>query len=84
MRTFHGGGPFGHLRQRALLNMAFNLGWNPQAPGGLDDFKNTLRAMQDGHWTLAAAGMRASLWARQVGARAERLARMIETGQCDS
>jgi lysozyme len=62
-------------RQRVLANMAFNLGIE-----GLLGFKNTLAKMQAGDYVGAAGGMRASLWARQVGARAERLAQMMEAG----
>lgn len=62
-------------RQRVLLNMAFNLGI-----AGLLGFRNTLRRVEAGDYPGAAAGMRASLWARQVGKRAERLARMMEAG----
>jgi lysozyme len=63
------------VRQRVLLNMCFNLGITRLLP-----FKNTLAAMEAGRFAAAAAGMRASLWARQVGARAERLAVMMEKG----
>lgn len=63
------------VRSRAMLNMCFNLGIRR-----LSGFKNTLDAIHDKRWKDAAAGMRASLWAKQVGPRAERLARMIETG----
>lgn len=63
------------VRRRVLVNMAFNLGIE-----GLAEFKNTLAAIQAGQWSAAASGMRSSLWARQVGARAERLAIAIETG----
>ncbi len=66
------------VRQRALANMCFNLGW-PKLRG----FVNTLAAMQRGDYQVAADGMRASLWARQVGARARRLAREMETGTTD-
>ncbi len=62
-------------RQRALRNMAFNLGVE-----GLLKFKNTLAAMQRGDYAAAAAGMRGSLWAKQVKGRAERLARIMEAG----
>lgn len=71
-------------RQRVLANMCFNMGW-----GTLSQFKNTLDAMHFGKYDLAAAGMRASKWYRQVGgefeapgvpARGERLARMMENG----
>lgn len=65
----------GDVRQRVLLNMCFNLGISR-----LLGFRNTLAKMGRGDFAGAAAGMRASLWARQVGARAERLAVMMEKG----
>ena len=60
-------------RQRVLANMCFNMGL-PVLLG----FRNTLAYMARGNYKAAAAGMRASKWARQVGARAERLARLME------
>lgn len=63
------------VRSRVMLNMCFNLGIRR-----LSGFKNTLDAVQDKRWRDAAAGMRASMWAKQVGARAERLAKMMESG----
>lgn len=63
-------------RQRVLANMCFNLGW-PRLSG----FVNTLKAMRFSDYQAAAAGMRASLWAKQVGARADRLAKIMETGE---
>lgn len=63
------------VRQRVLVNMAFNMGMT-----GLLTFKNTLAAVQSGSYAAAAAGMLASKWATQVGARAERLADMMRTG----
>ena len=63
------------VRQRVLLDMAFNLG----VPS-LMTFKQTLSAVKNGDYWLAAQGMLASKWARQVGARATRLATMMETG----
>jgi lysozyme len=64
------------VRQRALLNLAFQLGVN-----GLLTFKATLAALQAGAYATAASGIRNSLYARQVPARAERIAHMIEMGQ---
>ncbi len=64
------------VRQRVLANMCFNLGL-----AKLLTFKNTLAAVEAGDYLRAADGMRASLWARQVGQRAERLAQMMATGQ---
>lgn len=63
-------------RQRVLANMCFNMGWTT-----LSQFGNTLQAMHFADYAAAAAGMRASLWAKQVGARAERLAKVMETGE---
>lgn len=63
------------VRQRVLVNMAFNLGITR-----LMGFKNTLAAMQAGNYADAAKGMLASKWATQVGARATRLAAMMVEG----
>jgi lysozyme len=62
-------------RQRVLANMCFNLGIVR-----LLGFKNTLKDMRDGHYDLAADGMLNSLWAKQVGIRAQRLAKMMREG----
>ncbi|WP_338910713.1 glycoside hydrolase family protein [Mycetohabitans rhizoxinica] len=62
------------VRQRVIINMAFNLG------GKLLTFANTLAAMQRGDYAAAADGMLASKWTTQVGARAQRLATMMRTG----
>lgn len=63
------------VRQRVLVNMAFNLGIN-----GLLGFRHTLDAIRAGNFEAAANGMLASLWAKQVGQRATRLAVMMRTG----
>jgi lysozyme len=63
------------VRQRALANMAFNLG--PR----LLQFHQTLTALQAHDFATAAQGMRQSLWGTQVGARADRLANLVEHGQ---
>ena len=69
------------VRQEVLLNMRFNMGLGSRRPArGLLSFVTTLRAMEKGRYGEAATGMRASKWARQVGARAERLARAMERG----
>ena len=64
------------VRRQVLVNMCFNLGW-PRLRG----FVRTLAAIRRGDYQGAAEGMRDSLWAKQVGARAERLAQMMETGK---
>ncbi|XDZ50189.1 glycoside hydrolase family protein [Neisseriaceae bacterium CLB008] len=64
------------VRQRVLLNMAFNLGVN-----GLLSFKNTLAYVKSGDYTKAASNMLLSKWATQVKGRATRLSEMMRTGQ---
>jgi lysozyme len=64
------------VRQAVLIDMGYNLGVD-----GLLKFKNTLGYVQRGEYDLAALGMMKSLWSRQVGRRAERLADMMKTGQ---
>lgn len=63
------------VRQRVICNMAFNMGI-----GTLTTFRNTLTDMKQGFYTAAATGMRASLWAKQVGQRAQRLADAMASG----
>ena len=63
-------------RLGVLINMAFNLGID-----GLLKFNNTLANIKMSNYAIAARGMRQSLWARQVGGRAQELARQMETGQ---
>lgn len=62
-------------RQCVVVSMAFNMG-----EGTLSTFKNTLACINHAQWSAAASGMRQSLWAKQVGDRAERLAKMMENG----
>lgn len=64
------------VRQNVLANMCFNMG-----VGGLGTFVNTLAAMQAGQYDVAAKGMLASKWAKQVGDRAIRLAAQMRTGE---
>ena len=63
----------GEARRRALVNMAFNIGI-PR----LMSFKKMLAALRRGAWTEAKAEALDSKWARQVGARAQRIAKAIE------
>jgi lysozyme len=69
-------------RQRALVNMAFNLGVN-----GLLDFHNMLEAMRNEDWVGAVKELFNSKWAYQVDdgpgkhpGRADRLAALIQNG----
>ena len=64
------------VRKAVLVSMAFNLGLE-----GLLRFSQTLGAVASGRWADAAAAMRRSQWADQVGARAEELAEMMVTGE---
>jgi lysozyme len=68
---YHGEAPY-----RALVNMAFNLG--PK----LLEFKKFLAALSGAEpdFTTAAKEMLDSLWAKQVGDRAQRLHDMILSG----
>jgi len=68
------------VRQAVLDDMTFNLGIEPFDHDGFGDWPNFLAQVQKGLYAQAAANMRGTLWAKQVGARAERLARMMETG----
>lgn len=58
--------------QRALINMAYNLGID-----GLAEFKLMLGALERGDRETAAANALDSAWHRQVGQRAERIAALI-------
>lgn len=62
-------------RQRAIVNMAFNLGLSR-----LSGFKQFKAAIEVGDWEKARTEMLNSKWARQVGERAVELSRMIKEG----
>jgi lysozyme len=62
------------VRQRVVADMWFNLEHR------LLGFTQMLAALQAGHYDQAADAMRASLWAKQVGTRADRLETMMRTG----
>ena len=64
------------IRQRVMLDMAFNMGIS-----GLLTFHRTLGHIKAGNYALASSSMLESLWARQVGQRAKRLATMMKTGK---
>lgn len=63
------------VRQRAIINMSFNLG------NRLSSFLQFINALKLGDWTRAGSQMASSKWAIQVGDRAVRLRKMIETGE---
>lgn len=62
-------------RQRALANMCFNMGLHR-----LLGFTNMLAAIRAGDFTTASTEALNSEWARQVGARAQRIAVLLATG----
>lgn len=64
------------IRQRVVVEMRFNLG-----PTRFRGFRNTLAAVSRGQYDVAAQGMLASKWAKQVKGRAVTLATMMRTGQ---
>lgn len=74
-RLVHNFDELSDQRKAVVINMAFNLGYERLAR-----FTNTLNAVNQGRFKDAAAGMRDSLWAKQVGDRAERLAVIMENG----
>jgi lysozyme len=63
------------VRQRVCVDMAFNLGFKAL------EFKKAMQAIERRDWSAAAREMHKSRWAGQVGARADRLARMMLTGE---
>jgi lysozyme len=66
----------GTIRQRALIDLRFNLG-----PTRFRTFRRMLAAVAAGDYPRAADEMRDSKWATQVHDRAIRLAWMMETGE---
>lgn len=71
------------VRQRVLVNMAFNMGVGP-APenptGKLLTFVHTLALIETGDYDAAADHMVQSAWFKQVGVRAVRLVEAMRTG----
>jgi lysozyme len=63
------------VRQAALVNMAFNLG------SRVDGFVQFIAKLRAGDYEGAAHEMLNSLWAKQVGPRADRISQQIRTGQ---
>jgi lysozyme len=61
--------------QRGLANMAYNLGINK-----LLGFHVMLDCLQDGDGPGASAAALSSLWGRQVGDRAKRIAELFKNG----
>ncbi|MBF0189041.1 MAG: lysozyme [Magnetococcales bacterium] len=76
--TFHWFRNLDEVRKRVLVDMCFNLGLSR-----LMKFRRMLSALELGGFTTASIEMVDSRWARQVGERAKRLAKMMRTGEDD-
>ena len=68
------------VRQLVMLDLMFNMGWGG-GKRGLSTFRNTLSAIEANDYAKAAAGLRKSKWADQVKSRADRLIKMMLTGE---
>lgn len=66
------------VRKAVLISMAYQMGRY-----GLSQFTNTLAAIEEQEWELAAFNMLDSRWARQTAVRAARHAEMMEQGALD-
>jgi len=64
------------IRQEALVNLMFNLGWT-----GFNTFKLMIAALEDRDYNEAARQMLDSRYHQQVGARARELAEQIRSGR---
>lgn len=64
------------IRYAVLLNMTFNMGI-----GKVVLFHDFLQYMQQGNWNEAKCEMLRSMWAKQVGFRADRLAIQVITDE---
>jgi lysozyme len=72
------------VRQRALVELAFNMGIGSSSRGLLS-FRNALPALQRGDYEAAAAGFRNSKWAKDVGPRrTKRITNMLQFGDAMS
>ena len=73
---------FDPVRRRAVLNMTFNLGVGWITHGHPKAWPNTVALLKAGRFKDAADAIRANkVWVGQVGDRALRIAKQIETGQ---
>jgi len=63
-------------RQIVVLDMIFNLGLS-----GFMGFRKTISFIRRGQWENAAREMLNSIWAQQVGSRADRLSHIMLTNE---
>jgi len=75
-RKFHWFEGLSPARQAVIENMIFNLGYTK-----FSKFRNTIAHIENGRYTEASWEMLDSLWAKQVGYRANELAEMRRTGE---
>jgi len=68
-------GSFSENRKAALINMIFNLGKTRFLL-----FRNMIKSINEGDWDLAAGEAMDSIWATQVGNRANEIAGMLKKG----
>lgn len=64
------------VRQFVLIDMCYNLGLD-----GLKKFKKMISALEAKDYETASKEMLDSLWAKQVKSRADKLAKIMETGE---
>lgn len=64
------------VRRFVIENMVFNMGLTR-----FQTFQRTIEAVRTGQYSVAAEEMLDSKWAKQVGARADELAKMMKTGK---
>ena len=57
-----------------LVDLCFNMGWDT-----LSQFHNTLAYIKAGDYVTASENLLNSLWARQVGVRAIKLADLLKS-----
>ena len=75
-KVFDWFGACSELRQRAVVELCFNLGI-----AGFRGFRQTIAAIKAKQFTAAALNLLDSLWAKQVGeTRSQRIARYLRDG----
>jgi lysozyme len=77
-RKFHWFDTLNDVRQEVVVNMIFNMGYSR-----FKKFRNTINYIEEGRFEQASKEMLDSLWADQVGARAQELSRMMASGVVD-
>lgn len=60
------------IRRLGLISMVFQMGVK-----GVESFKNSLRFMKEGNWSMVERNLKISLWHEQTPRRAERVINII-------